>query len=123
MLAVLLRDSDLSPPTEHNPSPLTTGASELVEQVRKRPDIARGYCGGTPAQGYRDANLENCPARLDHSYSQRAQGRDYPEPGRAKYFVVNGGSDRPRPVELQLEGGRWRIRGWSALATGVRAPE
>ena len=120
MISLLLRDNEVSPPTEHNPSPLAVSASEMIDQIARRPDIVRGYCGGTPQRAYNDADLDRCGVRLDREYSQRAQGLDYPEKGRAKYFVANGGSERPRPVELQWEGGRWKIRGWSSMASGVR---
>ena len=90
-------------------------------RVASKPDIGKGYCGGSREKSYADGDTVNCEVKLDKVYSSSRQGVGFPNEGRAKFFVVNGGSQRPRPVELiEVEGG-WRLRNWGALLLGVAA--
>ena len=97
--------------------------SDDLARTRGRPEIAAGYCGGTPGEAYADADLVGCPVRFDEVYSASRQGVGYPHEGRAKFFVANGGASLPRPLVLiQHESIGWRLRTWGSLLTGVAAP-
>ena len=84
------------------------------------------YCGGTPAGRYADADLKSCVPSIDAVYSAKMQGI---KGTRAKYFFSNGGSGRPRPINLKLlpegegkSGEVWLVTSVSGLLTGVAPP-
>ena len=88
--------------------------------------VLEGYCGGTPAKGYADADLRSCVPSIDAAYSAKMQGI---RGTRAKYFFSNGGSGRPRPINLKFlpegEGPGtevWLVSSASGLLTGVSPP-
>ena len=121
MLSLLLRPEDLKV-EEGSLSgfhPMTSVRDDL-QQLNKKPDIVRGYCGGTPGKKYEDADLVRCPVVFDRQYSATRQGIGYPSDGRAKFFLKNGGAASPRPVELEFyENDRWLVRNFGGLLTGV----
>ena len=121
MVSLLLRPTDLKV-DEGSLSgfhPMTSVRDDL-QQLDKKPDIIRGYCGGTPGKKYEDADLAGCPIVFDKQYSSRNQGIGYPSEGRAKFFIKNGGAPSPRPMELEFyENDRWLIRNFGGLLTGV----
>jgi hypothetical protein len=96
--------------------------SEFDETDRK-PRILAGYCGGTPDNEYsvdgdkKHASLfPTCQPVIDEGYSARMQGV---KDDKAKYFVTNGGSSRPRPIQLKNENGLWRLYNVTGLMTGI----
>jgi|GEM_PF-3774136 len=91
-------------------------------QLDKKPNVMQGYCGGTPDKQYTNANMKDCPIKFDSDYSKTRQGIGYPAEGKAKFFIVNGGVSRPRPIELALtEEGRWVVERYGLLS-GVASP-
>lgn len=123
MLSLLLEPDELR---EDGESPtgwvVNRSARDDLDRLSGTPQIARGYCGATPAGGYEDGDVDNCPVKLDFAYSSTRQGVGYPSEDRARFFVVNGGASRPRPIDLILIDGRWKVRNWGGLLTGVEAP-
>jgi len=88
--------------------------------------VLEGYCGGTPKGSYADADLKSCVPSIDAVYSAKMQGI---KGARAKYFFSNGGSGRPRPINLKLlsegegkSGEVWLVSSASGLITGVAPP-
>ncbi len=108
---------------------LGMGTRDDLLQLQKKQYIMPGYCGGTPQKEYKDANVKSCTVSFDKEYSSRLQGEGYKTPDHAKYFITNGGSPYPRPIELTLvEDGktgkpRWHIKNFAGLLTGVTRPE
>lgn len=91
---------------------------EMIRRLTTRADIARSYVGGAAANDYASSSLT---VMFDTDYSKAQQGVDFPEPGAAKLFVVCGGADRPRPVELKKNAsGQWKVVNWSSLTVGVQ---
>ena len=97
-------------------------ASDDLRHVRTKPYLLKGYCGGTLAKRYEDADLDACKPELDKEYSKDRQGVNYPKEGRAKFFVKHAGSSYPKPMELIHEDGRWRVYSYSGLMS-VHPPE
>ncbi len=96
-------------------------ADQTIARLSASPAIARALAGGTPDAAYADADLSRFA--LDRSYSARAQGVDYPAPGKAKLFVACGGADTPRPITLaRNNAGQWKVTEWSSLTVGVKRP-
>ncbi len=99
MIAMLLPEDDR---VKRNgivvPSPFRQNE---LEQLEDKPNVIRGYCGGTPEKGYQNADVTSCSATFDTSYSASRQGVNYPSKGKAKFYLANGGSSRPRPIELE----------------------
>lgn len=95
---------------------------EACRRLLRSPNIARSYAGGHHQHDYAlDATAPR--VTLDESYSARAQGVDYPQPGEAKLFVASGGADLPRPITLARNAsGEWKVTNFSSLTTGVRPP-
>ncbi|MCO4773506.1 MAG: hypothetical protein KDA24_25965 [Deltaproteobacteria bacterium] len=120
MLAMLLQDDDLIE-DDGVMLPNRFRQDELF-QLDKKPNIMKGYCGGTVAKAYEDADVPNCKATFDTNYSSSRQGVGYPAEDKAKFFITNGGSSRPRPVELELHDGRWLMDKYGVLS-GVAKPE
>ncbi len=113
MIAPLLEPQDLSKKTG---LPNRFRQDEL-RQLHDNAALIQGYCGGTASHNYDDANVASCEVTFDTAYSERRQGVDYPGPGRAKYFVTHGGSDRPRPIELGRQpDGTWRVTTYGLLS-------
>ncbi len=120
MLAMLLPESDLML-VDGVQMPNRFRQDELL-QLDKKPDVMKGYCGGTPDKKYENADVPNCKATFDTEYSKTRQGVCYPQEDRAKFFITNGGSSRPRPMELERDSdGKWLINKYGLL-TGVAAP-
>ncbi len=91
-------------------------------QLDKKPYTIQGYCGGTPEKGYKNADVPNCAAVFDTDYSKTRQGVGYPAEGKAKFFISNGGSSRPRPIEMERNSdGNWFVDKFGLLS-GVAAP-
>ena len=123
MFSLLVEDDDrVAEPSSPTGYVIQRPVRDDLLRVASKPDIGRGYCGGSREQAYADADITNCAVKLDKVYSASRQGVGYPNPGRAKLFVVNTGSHRPRPVELIDVRGSWRLRNWGALLQGVAAP-
>ena len=121
MIAMLLPEDDR---VKENgvvvPSPFRQ--SEL-EQLEDKPNVIRGYCGGTPEKGYQNADVMSCSATFDTNYSASRQGVNYPSKGKAKFYLSNGGSSRPRPIELeQADDGHWLVSKYNLFAA-VTAPK
>jgi len=92
-------------------------------QLDKKPNVMKGYCGGTPANGYNDADVPNCKVVFDKVYSAKRQGVGYPEEGKAKFFVENKGAGRPRPIEVEKgPDGKYFVDKFGLLS-GVADPE
>ena len=122
MLAMLLPDDDVML-DDGVKVPNRFRQDELL-QLDKKPNIMQGYCGGTPAKGYKDADVPNCTAKFDTEYSKTRQGIGYPTADRAKFFITNGGSSRPRPIELEHDAdGNWRINKYGLLSGVASAAE
>ncbi len=119
MLSVLLesddREEDSSSPTGFRPR---RSVKDDLARMAGKPEIGAAYCGATPEAGYADGDLLNCPVRFATDYSPTRQGVGYPSEDRAKFFMQHSGG-RPRPIELILVDGRWRIRNFGGLLSGV----
>lgn len=103
--------------------PIASHRDDLL-QLLKKPDVMKGYCGGTIEGRYEDAKIPDCQAVFDTDYSSTRQGVGYPKEGRAKFFIANGGSSRPRPMELiKQDDGTWKVHNWGGLLTGVARVE
>ncbi len=108
---------------------LGMGTRDDLLQLLKKQYIMPGYCGGTPQKEYKDADVKNCTLSFDKEYSSRMQGEGFKTPDHAKYFITNGGSPYPRPMELNLMKDektgedRWHIKNFAGLLTGVMRPE
>ena len=77
---------------------------ELVKRLLANPAIGRSYSGA-----------------VDTVYSANLQGVDYPEPGKAKFFVACSGADTPRPIELAKNAsGQWKVVSFNSLTVGVK---
>lgn len=130
MIAAMLRPKDMH---EDGGEPsgyrLRVATMDELLQLLKKKYIVPGYCGGTPEKEYKDVDVADCTVTFDKQYSSRMQGEGYKTPDHAKYFIANGGSQRPRPIELALVkdektgGERWYIKTFSGLLTGVTRPE
>ncbi len=91
-------------------------------QLDKKPNVMKGYCGGTPANGYKDADVPNCKVVFNKVYSAKRQGVGYPSEGKAKFFVENKGASRPRPIEVEKgPDGKWFVDKFGLLS-GVADP-
>ena len=115
MIAILLPEDDR---VKKNgvvvPSPFRQNE---LEQLEDKPNVIRGYCGGTPEKAYQNADVAGCRATFDTSYSASRQGVNYPGKGKAKFYLANGGSSRPRPIELeQDDDGRWLVSKYNLFA-------
>ena len=96
---------------------------DSLNRLRRNANIARSYAGGTHESDYKDCDPLTPTVTLDKVYSAGAQGVDFPEPGRAKFFVHSGGADNPRPVTLaRNSAGLWKVVNFSSMTTGVRPP-
>lgn len=124
VLTLLIRPDDLYKDTERKTGwRLSRDVRSDFKDFSRRDFITESYCGGTPAARYQDADLAQCPIQLDKEYSATRQGVGFPRKGRAKFFVANGGSGSPRPIELELgEDGAWKVRNFYGLLHGVAAP-
>jgi hypothetical protein len=123
MFSLLVEDDDrAADPSSPTGYVVVRSVRDDLFRLASKPEIGKGYCGGSREKGYADADTKNCAVRLDKVYSSTRQGVGYPNPGRAKLFVVNTGAHRPRPVELIDVGGTWRLRNWGALLQGVAGP-
>lgn len=123
MMAVVMskRDLDETPGTLSGFSVRRT--NQVPQRLERDPNIARSYAGGTFQNGYRDFDPENPRIEIDTGYSAQRQGIDYPEPGKAKFFVKCGGADTPRPITLaRNNAGYWKVIELSSLSLGVRPP-
>ena len=90
---------------------------DLLDGLRARPEILDAFCGATQASGFADADLDGCRVGFHRSYSPRSQGV---ADDRAAFFIDLGeGGDRPRPVKLKREDGRWRVSSYTGLLTGL----
>lgn len=105
------------------PSGFKLLARDALVRLQKDRNIARSYAGGTPQGRYEDFRRDALRIELDRSYSPRAQGVDYPQPGEAKFFVRCSGASSPRPVSLALnKSGQWKVTQWESLAVSVKPP-
>jgi len=123
MMALVMSKRDL----DETPGTLSGFSLRRTNQVPQRlardPNIARSYAGGTAQNDYRDFDPANLRIEIDTNYSAQRQGVDYPEPGKAKFFVKSGGADTPRPVALaRNRAGYWKVTELSSLSMGVRPP-
>lgn len=98
-------------------------AREYIRRLRANKNIARSYAGGTYQNDYNDFQATAPDVALDREYSSAGQGIGFPSEGRAKFFVVCGGADRPRPIMLaKNNSGLWKVTEFSSLTVGVRQP-
>ena len=119
VLSRKLLQADPCAPSGHRLPP----SDATIRRLRADPHIARSYAGATYQQGYADFDPAKLRVELDRGYSSTTQGIDYPEPGRAKFFLRCGGADTPRPVTLaRNSAGQWKVTSLSSLTVGVRRP-
>ena len=130
MISAMLRPKDMKvDPDEDSGYHLGMGTRDDLLQLLKKQYIMPGYCGGTPQKDYEDGDVTNCTVAFDKEYSARMQGEGFKTPDHAKYFITNGGSPYPRPIELSLMDDeatgkqRWFIKTFAGLLTGVTRPE
>ncbi len=123
MMALVMskRDLDQTPGTLSGYSLRRT--NQVPQRLQRDANIARSYAGGTYQNDYRDCDPANPQIEIDTVYSAQRQGVDYPEEGKAKFFVKSGGADTPRPVVLaRNRAGYWKVTEMSSLTLGVRPP-
>jgi hypothetical protein len=130
MISTMLKPKDMKEDSDAASGfHLGMGTRDDLLQLLKKQYIMPGYCGGTPQKEYKDADVKNCTLSFDKEYSSRMQGEGYKTPDHAKYFITNGGSPYPRPMELNLMVDeatgkeRWHIKNFAGLLTGVTRPE
>ena len=87
----------------------------LKDQVKDH--LPRSYfSGATPKNNYAPSQPYTVVVS-DNPYS-------FQDPTSAKLFIQCGGADSPRPITLRLaKDGKWYLWEYSALLSGIRAPE
>ncbi len=130
MISTMLKPKDMKEDSDAASGyHLGMGTRDDLLQLLKKQYIMPGYCGGTPQKEYKDADVKSCTLSFDKEYSSRMQGEGFKTPDHAKYFITNGGSPYPRPMELNLMKDektgvdRWHIKNFAGLLTGVMRPE
>lgn len=92
--------------------PNPRGVKYFLDQMGKKPNIVRSYCGGTPKNGYK-IDASNISLNIKE---KEISGNE------AKIVIQSSGKDFPTPLTLKKDDrGYWRISGGiSSLATGVK---
>lgn len=120
-LLCVVCSKDLQSPDPKAPGGQRLRDRELVRRLVAAPAIATSLAGARAADGYTWDGVVR--VAFDAAYSANQQGVDWPEPGRAKLFLVCGGADRPRPVELRRNAaGLWKVVNFGSLTVGVARP-
>ncbi|KAL6068304.1 hypothetical protein QOT17_008333 [Balamuthia mandrillaris] len=97
---------------------------DSLNRLLRDKNIARSYAGGVWTSGYDSSSVDPSHIVLDKGYSASRQGINYPQQGKAKFFVKSGGADTPRPVTLACNAsGQWKVMEFSSLTVGVRKPQ
>ena len=89
----------------------------FVERMKKPSDhyIFRSYAvGATPENNY-----SMSPDNFELEFVRRQVDPN----GDITLYILNGGTDSPRPIQIRKYDGLWHIRGFSSIYTQVRAPK
>jgi len=114
MVSYLIPEEDCVKSNE-SPSglmPNPKGVKYFLDQMAKKPNVVRSYCGGTPKNGY----------KIDEGRISLKIKEKKISGNKAKIVIQSAGKDFPTPLALKKDSkGYWKLSGGiSSIATGVK---
>lgn len=114
MVSYLIPEEDCvenkASPSGFIPNP--RGVKYFLDQMAKRPNVVRSYCGGTPENGYKIDE-----GRISLNIKEKKISGN-----KAKIVIQSAGKDFPTTLALKKDSkGYWKLSGGiSSIATGVK---